>query len=144
MFLNKLENAKIGVDNSIYANLNIEYEFIKKIHKSLEEKLNQPISEFDGNIFWTEVNKKIPEKGLIYLTYGYSGSDIERGTKVAVLKAINTERLTYELFYNSLNLVGGTAIHVERQDILSETANYYSSKKNLLNNKRTKIIPPEI
>ncbi|MFX1410982.1 MAG: hypothetical protein ACFFA6_11555, partial [Promethearchaeota archaeon] len=53
-------------------------------------------------------------------------SDIERGTRVAILKSINTELLTYELFYDSLKLVGGTAIHVERQDILSNSKKFFN------------------
>lgn len=143
-FLKKLENAKIGVDNSIYVNLNNEYETVRGIHMSLENKLGQTISEFDNNLLWNEVNKKNKEKGMLNLTYGYSGSDIERGTKVAVLKAINTERLTYELFYNSLMLVGGTAIHVERQDELSEARNLNQFRKSTMNDKRKKLTPPEI
>jgi len=70
------------------------------------------------------------------LTFGYSGSDIERGTRVALFKVINTELLTYEIFYNSLKLVGGTAIHVERQDVMSSdkilarrTKNYMEERK---------------
>jgi hypothetical protein len=81
---------------------------------------------------------------LLELTIGFSGSDIERGTKVSLLKAINTERLTYDLFYNSLKLVGGTAIHVERQDILTDSKqNFLKSSKNE-QKKRYMKSPPEI
>ncbi|MFW9948762.1 MAG: AAA family ATPase [Candidatus Thorarchaeota archaeon] len=144
VFLKKLENAKIGVDSIIFTNLENEYEAVKRNHKSLENKIGKQISEFEDDILWNEINKKIQEKGLLNLTYGYSGSDIERGTKVAILKAMNTERLTYELFYNSLMLVGGTAIHVERQDLLSQSRNSYSSKGQTTNSVRKKTIPPEI
>ena len=143
-FLHKLEKANIGVDKLIYTNLTNECNTVNEIQKTLENKLNQRISEFDNDILWKEVNKKIAEKGLLQLTFGYSGSDIERGTKVAILKAISSERLTYELFYNSLKLVGGTAIHVERQDTLSEVRNNYLSNQKSVASKRKKPGPPEI
>ena len=58
------------------------------------------------------------------MTHGYTGSDIERGTEVALFKIMHTELLTYDIFSQSLKLVGGTATHVERQDILSRTRLY--------------------
>ena len=143
-FLNKVENAKIGVDKSILANLNDEYERLKAITISLESKLGHTITEFNDNILWNEFNKKSKTKGLLELTIGYSGSDIERGTKVSLLKAIDSERLTYEHFYNSLKLVGGTAIHVERQDILSNPSKRNIGSKRTENNNKRLFSPPEI
>ena len=140
-FLDKVGKAKIGVDESIYTSLSDEFKRIQELINDLERKLGHTVSEFEGDIFWDEFHKKYKEKGLIELSKGYSGSDIERGTRVALLKAINTERLTYDLFYNSLKLVGGTAIHVERQDILSNT------KQKILSTSRAKDDrkkPPEI
>ena len=143
-FINKIKEAKIGVDNLIFNKLNEEYDKIQSVVKNLETKLGHKLSEFTNNILWNEFNKKEKIDGLLKLTYGYSGSDIERGTRVALLKAINTELLTYDLFYESLKLVGGTAIHVERQDILSS-----SRKKDkgigLSNRKGNSFLgPPEI
>ena len=143
-FLNKVQNAKIGVDETIFTNLNKEYEKIQKISKDLEHKLGSTVSEFGGNILWEEYHKKHNSKGLLEITYGFSGSDIERGTKVSLLKAINTERLTYDLFYNSLKLVGGTAIHVKRQDILSNTKEMVRSSKRTDDNRNRLSSPPEI
>jgi len=139
-FLKKLKNAKIGVDNSIFDQLEKEYEQIKSISKELSKKLGYEISEFDNNLLWDEYSSKYKKEGLLKLTYGYSGSDIERGTRVALLKAINTGLLTYNLFYDSMVLVGGTAIHVERQDLLSakKEIDYISGRK------KTKPSPPEI
>jgi SpoVK/Ycf46/Vps4 family AAA+-type ATPase len=139
-FLKKLKNAKIGVDNSIFDQLEKEYEQIKSISKELSKKLGYEISEFDNNLLWDEYSNKYKKEGLLKLTYGYSGSDIERGTRVALLKAINTGLLTYNLFYDSMVLVGGTAIHVERQDLLSakKEIDYISGRK------KTKPSPPEI
>jgi AAA+ superfamily predicted ATPase len=143
-FLNKVKIAKIGVDDSIYTNLSDEYGRIQKLSKNLEKKLGYTVSEFEGSIFWDEFRKKHEIKGLLELSKGYSGSDIERGTKVSLLKAINTERLTYELFFNSLKLVGGTAIHVERQDVLSDKRNSDLSSKRTENRRSKLTSPPEI
>ena len=143
-FLNKLKQAKIGIDDIIFTNLNNEFKKIQAISKDLEVKLGHKISEFDNNILWDAINKKGKLDGLLELTYGYSGSDIERGTRVAILKAINTELLTYDLFYDSLKLVGGTAIHVERQDILSNSKRYYKRSEKYEEKKRDLPSPPEI
>ena len=143
-FLAKVKKAKIGVDNSIYTNLVAEYEMIQKIQSDLSSKIGLEISEFRDTLLWDEVNKKNNNKGLLELTIGFSGSDIERGTKVSLLKAINTERLTYDLFYNSLKLAGGTAIHVERQDTLSDSRQKILNASNSKQEKLTMKGPPEI
>ncbi|MFX0031165.1 MAG: hypothetical protein ACFE8E_00745 [Candidatus Hodarchaeota archaeon] len=143
-FLQKIKNAKIGVDESIYVNLDKEYDELQNIEKDLKRKIGEKISEFESNTLWDEIKKKSKINGILKLTHGYSGSDIERGTKVALLKAINKEILTYDMFYQALKLVGGTAIHVERQDILSNIKQI-SEKTNRSGNKSMKIEgPPEI
>jgi len=143
-FLIKIEKANIGVDKKIQESLETEYKKIKEIHQSLESKFGRNITEFDDNILWNEVEKKINLKGLINLTKGYSGSDIERGTRVALFKVIHTGLLTFDLFYNSLNLVGGTAIHVERQDVVSNIQiTEKKQNKNSINKKKSSG-PPEI
>ena len=143
-FINKIKKAKIGVDNSIFSNLNNEYKEIQAIAKELQNKLGRKISEFDDNVLWEEISKKSKIDGLLKLTYGYSGSDIERGTRVALFKAISTELLTYDMFFNSLRLVGGTAIHVERQDVLSSTK--IRANRTKISEERRKRLPspPEI
>ena len=137
-FLNKIEKAKIGLDSLIFKKIETEYAQLVKIEKDLKQKLGREVSEFDNTPFWNEINQRVQDKGLLTLTHGYSGSDIERGTKVALLKSISTELLTYELFYNSLKLVGGTAIHVDRQDVLGNIRNSNN------NNSKSLIKPPEI
>lgn len=143
-FVNKVKNAKIGVDETIFSKLHDEYGLIQKVSKDLDTKLGRKISEFDDSqIFMDELNKQEKSIGFLKLTFGYSGSDIERGTRVALLKSINTGVLTYDNFYQSLKLVGGTAIHVEQQDTLTDSrqktrrSNGYGRKKNLTG-------PPEI
>ncbi|MBY9006181.1 MAG: AAA family ATPase [Candidatus Lokiarchaeota archaeon] len=143
-FVKKIENADIGIDNKIQESLEKEYKKIREIHKNLESKLNRKISEFDNTLLWNEVEKKGTIKGLIQLTIGYSGSDIERGTRVALFKVIHTGLLTYDLFFNSLNLVGGTASHVERQDIVSSMKTFENNQKKNNSNKRKSSGPPEI
>lgn len=142
-FINKIKNAKIGVDNSIFSNLNNEYKEIQAIAKELQNKLGRKISEFDDNVLWDEIIKSKID-GLLKLTYGYSGSDIERGTRVALFKAISTELLTYDMFFNSLRLVGGTAIHVERQDVLSSTKIIANRTKISEEGRKRLPSPPEI
>ncbi|MFX1364674.1 MAG: AAA family ATPase [Promethearchaeota archaeon] len=143
-FMNKLKKAKIGIDQTIFSNLDSEYKEILKISKDLDSKLGYSVSEFDNNLIWTEFNIKNKVRGLLAITSGYSGSDIERGTRVAILKAINTELLTYDLFYNSLQLVGGTAIHVERQNVLSDSRIKSDQINRSKGNKRSLSGPPEI
>ncbi|MFX1302769.1 MAG: AAA family ATPase [Promethearchaeota archaeon] len=143
-FINKIKNAKIGVDDSILANLKNEYKEVQTVSKNLEAKLGRNVSEFDNGILWEEFKKRNKVGGLLELSYGYSGSDIERGTRVALLKSINTGLLTYDNFYQSLKLVGGTAIHVERQDILSNTKKISRYAINYEKNKKGSLGPPEI
>ncbi|MFX1308541.1 MAG: AAA family ATPase [Promethearchaeota archaeon] len=143
-FISKVKNAKIGVDDSIISNLKSEYEEIRGVSKELERKLGRVISEFDNGLLWEEFRKNKKSTGLLELSYGYSGSDIERGTRVALLKSINTGLLTYDNFYNSLKLVGGTAIHVERQDILSDTRRISTRTNDSKKNRKKTLGPPVI
>ncbi|TFF98492.1 MAG: AAA family ATPase [Promethearchaeota archaeon] len=142
-FLEKIENANIGVDETIYKRLKREYQRIREIHETLEAKLGKNISEFDDNILWDEIEKKTDIDGVLYLTVGYSGSDIERGTRVALFKVIQTGILTYDIFYESLRLVGGTAVHVRRQDVLSSQEQAKRNKKRYKSNTPTSTGPPE-
>ncbi|MFX1496835.1 MAG: AAA family ATPase [Promethearchaeota archaeon] len=141
-FLQKIKNAKIGVDEYLFASLDKEYEELQSLEKDLKRKIGEKISEFEDNTLWREIQKKSKIEGILKLTHGYSGSDIERGTKVALLKAMNREILTYDMFYQALKLVGGTAIHVERQDILSSIKK--SSQKTIENRSDKMEGPPEI
>ncbi|MBY8986397.1 MAG: ATP-binding protein [Candidatus Lokiarchaeota archaeon] len=143
-FVNKIKDAKIGIDNSIFTKLNSEYKEIQALCKNLENKVGHQISEFDDAIFWNKITEKLEMGGLLKLTFGYSGSDIERGTRVALFKVIATELLTYDIFYNALKLVGGTAIHVERQDIVSSDRILASRTRNSMGDRKDLPSPPEI
>lgn len=141
-FLEKVKKAKIGVDNSIQAKLNDEFNKIQKIANELEVKLDQKVSEFYDVLFWKEVEKNNNINGLLKMTHGYSGSDIERGTRVALLKAIHTELMTYDVFYRALELVGGTATHLTTYNSVDRTIPYENRKNR--HNKKNISRPPEI
>ena len=127
------------MDENIFKKLNEELEIFEKNENDLEKALGRKISEFTDDVFWQKINESRKAKGLLELTYGYSGSDIKRGTEVALFKILESELLTYDIFYSSLKLVGGTAIHVDTQEILSKPGKDIKSTK-IINNKK----PPEI
>jgi SpoVK/Ycf46/Vps4 family AAA+-type ATPase len=141
-FLEKVKKAKIGVDNSIQAKLNDEFNKIQKIANELEVKLDQKVSEFYDDLFWKEVEKNNNINGLLKMTHGYSGSDIERGTRVALLKAIHTELMTYDIFYRALELVGGTATHLTTYNNIDRTIPNENRENRY--NKKNISGPPEI
>jgi len=139
-FIEKVKKAKIGVDNSIQSKLNDEYKKFLTLANDLEVKLGHSVSEFHDAYFWKEIKNNNQIDGLLKMTHGYSGSDIERGTRVALFKAIHTELMTYDSFYRSLKLVGGTATHVDTYDSIGNSSQsnvQFSKKKNNLG-------PPEI
>jgi SpoVK/Ycf46/Vps4 family AAA+-type ATPase len=138
-FLKKVNNAKIGIDQSIQQKLDKEYKAMNIIAKELETKLGYKIYEFDNDILWNEILKQDKTDGLLKLTHGYSGSDIERGTRVALFKAIQTELLTYDVFYRAIKLVGGTAIHVDTFGKLTG-----SKRDNKVPTNKSSSGPPEI
>ena len=112
VFLSRVDKANIGIDKNILQNLDNEYNKIKSIETDLGRSLGRSVSEFEDTLFWEKI-ENMKTDGLLKITHGYSGSDIERGTRVALFKAIHTETLTYDVFYSSIKLVGGTAIHVD-------------------------------
>lgn len=115
-FLNRIKNAGIKVDELIFKKLDEEYKNFQLNAKKLDVNITD-------DLLVREILNMNENIGLLTLTRGYSGSDIERGTRVALFKAIGAypvvESLNYDMYYDSLTLVGGTAIHVERQEVLS-------------------------
>lgn len=142
-FLQRIEKAKIGINGSIYERLNQEFQALRKIERNLENKIGRNLSEFEDRIFWEEVLKKEENIGMLASTHGYSGSDLERGMRVALFKAIQTEYLTYEILFRSLNLVGGTAEHVETFNASVKAVKRPSSGKKKAN-KQDNLKPLEI
>ncbi|MHA1733339.1 MAG: AAA family ATPase [Promethearchaeota archaeon] len=116
-FLQRIQKAKIGIDQSILEKLEREEGFLNEIIDSLsDEGLDENTKLIRA---WKELETK-NEEGLLHLTRGYTGADIERGFKVALFKALQTDLITYNGLIRALQLVGGTEIHVNRQIELSE------------------------
>jgi len=143
-FLSTIKNTTIGVDQMIFDRLDEEYRNIQSFSGEFEKKIGRKISEFEDNLFWAEYSKRFKDEGILKLTYGYSGSDIERGTRVSILKAMNTGLLTYNDFYEALKLVGGTAIHVDRQDVLSSVSRQENKPLRIESGNKGLPKPPEI
>jgi len=126
-FISRIKDAGIEVDQSIFNKLNEEYNKIQSIIK----ELGKDVSE---DIMFDELKRFNEKEGLISLSHGYSGSDIERGARVALFKAIGGYHditLTYKMLRKSLKLVGGTSVHVERQGVLSSSIKIDDSQKTL-------------
>lgn len=106
LFLNKIKKTSIKVENIILEKLQDEFKLISSVGGK------QEIDEFKKD-FWGKVREKGNKRkaGLLEITIGYSGSDVERGTKVALYKAIGLRKLTHKIFYDSIKSVGGTQIH---------------------------------
>ena len=112
LFVNKIKKTSIKVDKLIFEKLQEEFQLINSIAK------NKKINEFKKG-FWKIVKERGNKKkaGLLEITVGYSGSDVERGTKVALYKAIGLRRLDYKIFYDSMKSVGGTQVHFIKNKI---------------------------
>jgi len=126
-FINRIKDSGIEVDESIFSNLNNEFIQIQSIIKELGEDISE-------DIIFNKLKRNNEKEGLISLSHGYSGSDIERGTRVALFKAIGSYHnitLTYKMLRKSLKLVGGTSIHVDRQEVLSSSINIDKKQKTL-------------
>ena len=129
-FIKRIKNAGIEVEKSIFNKLDEEFDKILSFTLDLENKLGKDKSEIGEDFIREEIKKNGEVDGILILTDGYSGSDIERGTRVALFKAIgNYESLKYDTLFDSLKLVGGTKIHVERQDVLSSSVQIADSIK---------------
>ena len=130
-FINKISSAKIGVDDVILGSLNKEYALLKTKEEKLKSLMSKEKSILDSNALWND-KKIIENRGILFSTRGYTGADLERGVRVALFKALKSDILTYENFVHSLELVGGTRIHVEQQYFLSASERKYSGDKKIL------------
>ena len=117
-YLKRLEDASIQVEGAIYNNLNQEEKLLLKEYSRMKQK---SIGELSKNAFEDKYAKQSSKRdiGLLSLTRGYTGADLQRGVRVALFKAIQKGLLTFEDLYNALQFVGGTRIHVDQQAELS-------------------------
>lgn len=129
-FIKRIKNGGIEVESSIVDKLNEEFDNIHSFTIDLEKNLGKSKSELGDDFIIEEIEKKGELEGILTLSHGYSGSDIERGIRVALFKAIGKyESLKYDTLKDSLKLVGGTKIHVDRQDVLSSSTKVPGSTK---------------
>lgn len=132
-FLERLEEASIKIDNSIYTSLEDEEKFLLKEYNKMKSVSGSQISliEFEDNRHERSRGNQI---GLLTLTKGYTGADIERAIRISLFKAIQKEFLEFDDLYSALDFAGGTRKHVEQQKELSGNLNE--------NNKNIKKIVP--
>jgi len=121
-FLHRIQSAMIGVDENIFTSLDAEYERLEEIVK----RIPQSDQKNDQLIF--SMLEAEGGEGLLFMTQGYTGADIERASRVALFKSLQTDILTREDFERALQIVGGTQIHVRWQNVMSGQAPSGNSK----------------
>jgi SpoVK/Ycf46/Vps4 family AAA+-type ATPase len=134
-YLERLKKGGIKVDQMIWTNLESEEKTHKNEFKKMKEQSMKSINSDEFEDKWSEINggKQI---GLLTLTRGYTGADLERGIRVSLFKAIQKDILEFEDLFNALKFVGGTRIHVEDANRLAEIGDKSSKKDNKpLNNR---------
>ncbi|MBN2155055.1 MAG: AAA family ATPase [Candidatus Lokiarchaeota archaeon] len=137
-FLHRLEKAPIEVESSIYRRLeNEEKQLLIKFEEMKKKSRNLTLLDFE--------DKQKSETGLLSITRGYTGADIERAIRVSLLKAIQKEILEYQDLIYAMQFVGGTRSHVEQQSKLSgEGTENPSAKKMTSSTASTSKKPREI
>ncbi len=124
-------NHEQELDSAIWRRFNFHFKFDfpnYEIRKGIIESFIKKISKIKKIIIektvllniekeYKRLNESGPDdldnNGILNMTKGYSGSDIERGIKVSILKVMKQGSLTFDILYDSLKSVGGTAIHIE-------------------------------
>jgi SpoVK/Ycf46/Vps4 family AAA+-type ATPase len=115
-FLKRLEIASIAIENSIYRRINDEEnQLLQEFEEKKKKSPKLSLLEFEDDYG--------KETGLLSITRGYTGADIERAIRVSLLKAIQKGALEYQDLINAMEFVGGTRSHVEQQSVLSGNAN---------------------
>lgn len=131
-FINRISKAKIGIDDVILSSLSKEYELLASKEEKLKLLMSSKKSIQDSNALWKD-KKIIENSGILFLTRGYTGADLERGVRVALFKALKSDILTYENLVRSMELVGGTKVHVQQQYYLSAYERKSSTRKKYQN-----------
>ncbi len=133
--LRRIQKASIEVESSIFHRLlNEEKELLLNFEEQKKKSRKLTLLDYENNL------KK--ETGLLSITVGYTGADIERAIRVSLLKAIQSGVLEYQDLINAMEFVGGTRTHVEQQSVLSSPAGDISGKKT--SNSSTKKKPRDI
>jgi AAA+ superfamily predicted ATPase len=107
------ELSSINIDDNIESKMKNEWEIL--IDAIKKEKV-EDIPEFpsddkieEGSAFWKTINNKDVEIDNIFrLTFGYTGSDIERAFKNLIFASARTLEITYKTLKEKLIAVGNT------------------------------------
>ncbi len=128
-FLERIGKTRIGIDNRIKETLQKEYNIVFGEYEKKKEIKGKDLHDQEiQNIF--EDLQRTGNAHILYYTQGYTGADIMRGTRVALLKAIQKSMLEFEDFEKALKLVGGTKTHVIHGKKLANEINGKNKAKN--------------
>ncbi len=127
-YLKRLDKGGIKIDKMLWSNLESEENAHKEAFNKMKKQSIKSINSDQFEDKWSEINKG-KQMGLLTLTRGYTGADLERGVRVSLFKAIQKDSLNFEDLYNALFFVGGTRIHVEDANRLAELGNSNSKNK---------------
>ena len=128
-FLERVENATIGVEKRIFTSLAKEIKFLEKEHEEAKHNLGRELTETEiSNLFEKAYKKGL--NSLLYYTQGYTGADLMRAMRVALFKGLKKSMLDYDDYIRALQLVGGTKSHVLQGQKLANVAPIKSTLKN--------------
>ncbi len=128
-FIARIQKAKIGIDQTLLEKLKREEAILDDILESIGDeeyvettKMRRAMKELENR----------NEEGLLYLTQGYTGADIERGFKVALFKALQTDLITYNDLIRALPvLLGGLKVGVTLSVIGAVVGEFVGSDRGL-------------
>lgn len=128
-YLARVEKASIGVDKRLRESMNKEFEVLNKAYLAKRTSLGRDLTEIEMNPLYDKLTEK-GIQGMLYYTQGYTGSDLMRAMRVALFKALQKSLMTYEDYYRSLMLVGGTQSHVvQSQKLINSEPKGNSNEK---------------
>ncbi|WP_457558386.1 AAA family ATPase [Candidatus Harpocratesius sp.] len=121
-FLKRVEQASIGIDVRFHTDMEEEYNLIYSMYTKKKEKLGRELTDPEYYSIFDEI-KLQGKAGILYKTLGYTGADLKRAMRVALFKAMQKSMLTYDDYFRSLEMVGGTETHVIQSKKLSDIGN---------------------
>lgn len=128
-FLKRIERATVGLDPLLTDSLTKEFDALMRLYNEKKSKLGRDLKEDEFTELYIKIEKE-GKAGLLYYTQGYTGADLMRGMRVALLKAIQKNLLLFDDYLRALRLVGGTKTHLLEAEKLIQTNSSTSSKTN--------------
>jgi len=111
-FLSRLKEAEIEIEHTIARRLDAEEKQLLQDYEEMKKKSRKlNLLDFEDQLS--------SQTGLLSITRGYTGADIERAIRVSLLKTIQKGVMEYQDLINAIEFVGGTRSHVEQQSVLS-------------------------